>query len=190
MGKIFKLKETLYHGTSTFRAFDSIDLCAGNGYHDFGKGFYMAYTKSHSINRAKNVARKDKLFVERHKIAVRNPIKGILYTYRANPEALKSLKVKVFETADLNWVKLVIACRESDDTPHDYDIVVGPTADDDTILCFNMYNEGVYGDKESIKAMSVLLNNLEVYNLGTQVFIGTEKGLSILDQGSRKEEIV
>lgn len=53
-----------------------------------------------------------------------------------------------------------------------------------------MYNEGVYGDKKSIKAMSVLLNNLEVYNLGTQVFIGTEKGLSILDQGSRKEEIV
>ena len=103
---------------------------------------------------------------------------------------MKSLKVKVFETADMDWMKFVIKCRESDDTPHDYDIVIGPTADDDTIFCFNMYNEGAYGDKKSIKAMSVLLNNLEVYNLGTQVFIGTEKGLSILDQGSRKEEIV
>lgn len=190
MSKIFTLKETLYHGTSTFRAFESIDLYAGNGYHDFGKGFYMAYTKKHSINRAKNVARKDKLFVEKNKIAGKDQIRGILYTYKTNLDALKSLKVKVFETADIDWVKFIIKCRESDDTPHDYDIVIGPTADDNTILCFNMYNEGVYGDKKSIKAVSVLLTNLEVYNLGTQVFIGTEKGLSILNQGSRKEEII
>lgn len=117
MSKIFTLKETLYHGISTFRAFESIDLYVGNGYHDFGKGFYMAYTKDHSINRAKNVTRKDKLFVKKNKIATKGQMRGILYTYKTNPDALKSLKVKVFETADIDWVKFIIKCRESDDTP-------------------------------------------------------------------------
>lgn len=43
-----------------------------------------------------------------------------------------------------------------------------------------MYSEGVYGSVGSEEAKQTLLRNLEVENLGTQVFIGTKKGLSIL----------
>lgn len=43
----FKIKNTIYHGT--IADIDNIDLTAGRGYKDFGKGFYLAYDKAQSI---------------------------------------------------------------------------------------------------------------------------------------------
>ena len=86
----------------------------------------------------------------------------------------------MFNSADLEWLDFILMCRKSPNTPHEFDVVIGPTADDDTSLCLNMYNEGVYGPVGSEGAKQTLLRNLEVENLGTQVFIGTSKGLSIL----------
>ena len=43
----FKIKSTIYHGTIS--DIDNIDLTAGRGYKDFGKGFYLAYNKAQSI---------------------------------------------------------------------------------------------------------------------------------------------
>ena len=67
-------------------------------------------------------------------------------------------------------------------------MVIGPTADDDTKLVLNAYNEGLYGDPKSKKAKYILLEQLEVNNLGVQVFIATQAGLSILDIDNREEE--
>ena len=80
-------------------------------------------------------------------------------------------------------------CREKCETPHDYDLVIGPTADDDTAFCLKAYRDGVYGKKnDSAEAQKTLLNNLETDNLGVQYFIGKQKAadklvlkLSLLD---------
>lgn len=68
-----------------------------------------------------------------------------------------------------------LLCRNSNGVPHDYDLVIGPTADDDTIYCLKRYYDGDYGEKNSKEAKKILLNNLEVENLGIQYFIGKQE---------------
>jgi hypothetical protein len=66
-------------------------------------------------------------------------------------------------------------CREKGGIPHDYDVVIEPTADDDTILCIKTYWDGLYGKVGTLEAKRILLNNLEVENLGVQYFIGSQE---------------
>lgn len=65
-------------------------------------------------------------------------------------------------------------CREDGGLPHDYDLVIGPTADDDTMFCLRAYWDGLYGDVGSPEAKK-LLSNLEPDNLGIQYFIGKQE---------------
>ena len=65
-------------------------------------------------------------------------------------------------------------CRENGGMPHDYDLVIGPTADDDTMLCLKAYWDGLYGKVGSSQAKQILLNNLEPENLGIQYYIGKQ----------------
>lgn len=41
-------------------------------------------------------------------------------------------------------------------------MVIGPTADDDTMLCLKTYWDGLYGAVGSLEAKRILLNNLDV----------------------------
>lgn len=66
-------------------------------------------------------------------------------------------------------------CRQKGGVPHNYDIIIGPTADDDTILCLKTYQDGLYGKVGSDMAKKILLNNLEPENLGIQYFIGKQE---------------
>lgn len=167
----FKIKETIYHGT--IYNIDNIDLSVGRGYKDFGKGFYLAYNKKQSIGIINKKFNSNK---KRNK----GNITRNLYAFDTIPDALDTCNVKIFESANIEWLDFILMCRASKGTPHVYDIVIGPTADDDTSVCLNMYKEGAYGDVNSIDAKLTLLKNLEVENLGIQVFIGTRKGLSLI----------
>ena len=69
----------------------------------------------------------------------------------------------------------VLMCREQGGVPHDYDVVIGPTADDDTMLCLKAYWDGLYGKVGSTDAKRILLNNLEPENLGIQYYVGRQK---------------
>ena len=167
----FKIKSTIYHGTIT--QIEEINLQEGKGYKDFGKGFYLAYDKKQST----------KMMLKRYNQAKERKQQAegkFLYAFDTVQEVLAQCKTKIFIEADIEWLDFVLNCRKSGETPHDYDIVIGPTADDDTNLCLNMYWEGVYGTVGSIEAKRTLLEQLEVENLGIQVFIGTEKGLALL----------
>lgn len=59
--------------------------------------------------------------------------------------------------------------------PHNFDLVVGSTADDDTALCLKAYWDGLYGKTGSVEAKKVLLSNLETENLGIQYFVGKQE---------------
>ncbi|MBR5177342.1 MAG: DUF3990 domain-containing protein [Lachnospiraceae bacterium] len=177
--KEFKIKSTIYHGTIT--RIENINLQEGKGYKDFGKGFYLAYDKKQSA----------KMMVKRYNQAKqrKQQVDGkYLYAFDTVQEVLEQCKTKIFNEADIEWLDFVLDCRKSAGTPHEYDIVIGPTADDDTNLCLNMYWEGVYGPVGSIEAKRTLLEQLEVENLGMQVFIGTEKGLALLNNKREEKE--
>jgi hypothetical protein len=80
----------------------------------------------------------------------------------------------VFEQADEEWLDFILMCREKGGIPHEYDVVIGPTADDDTMLCLRTYWDGLYGAVGTVEAKRVLLNNLETDNLGIQYYIGKQ----------------
>lgn len=167
----FKIKSTIYHGT--IANIDNIDLTIGRGYKDFGRGFYLAYNKAQSIG----------IINKNYKLALKRKQGNItknLYAFDTSQEKLEQCNVKIFKRADLDWLDFILMCRKSPNTPHSFDVVIGPTADDATSLCLNMYSEGAYGTVGKDDAKNTLLRNLEVENLGIQVFIGTQKGLSIL----------
>ena len=165
-----RYKETLFHGTVA--RIDHVDVTKGRGNKDFGKGFYMAVSRRQAVGmmykkyreavrRSRN--KKDSAFTQR------------LYQITIDTVYMHKLKVKTFETADEDWIDFVLLCREKGGVPHDYDVVIGPKADDDTMLCLKVYWDGLYGRVGSALAKQVLLSNLEPENLGIQYYVGRQE---------------
>ncbi|MCR5696754.1 MAG: DUF3990 domain-containing protein [Marinilabiliaceae bacterium] len=152
----------LYHGTNI--DIECIDLAKGLTHKDFGKGFYVTPDKATAARMAKKKAR---LFG------------GVptLITYEFDETALhSSLKTKIFpEKATVEWFLFIDANRnKTNATPiHNYDIVVGPIADDGVVLQLTNYREGIYTLEQ---AASLLQDKY----LDQQYFFGTEEALCYL----------
>jgi len=159
----------LYHGTA--EKIQKIDVLKGRNNKDFGKGFYMAVTKSQAVGM---MHKKYREAVLRRPNAPKDRFSEILYEIMIDTEYAKTLNIKYFKTADEEWLDFILMCRERGGLPHNYDLVIGPTADDDTMFCLNSYWRGFYGEVGSDEAKEKLLGFLEPENLGTQYFIGKQ----------------
>ncbi|MBR3530497.1 MAG: DUF3990 domain-containing protein [Bacteroidaceae bacterium] len=160
----------LYHGTNA--DIENIDLTRGLRHKDFGKGFYVTPDRKTAIRMAQKKAR---LFGGT----------PTLITYEMDDVALHSnLKVKLFpEKACTEWLLFVDANRDRKNTTaiHDYDIVIGPIADDGVVLQLTNYREGIYSPEEAARL-------LQDRYLDQQYFFGTERALQFLHK--TKVEIV
>ena len=163
-------KEKLYHGTVS--EISSVDVSKGRGNKDFGKGFYMAVSKKQAVGM---MHKKYREAVRRSRNKKKADFSEHLYQITLNTAYLEELHVKQFLSADESWLDFVLMCREQGGVPHDYDVVIGPTADDDTMLCLKAYWDGLYGKVGSTDAKRILLNNLEPENLGIQYYVGRQK---------------
>jgi len=152
----------LYHGTNA--DIEAIDLTKGLRYKDFGKGFYLTPNRETACRMAQKRAR---LFGGT----------STLITYELDDSALKSdLKVKVFpEKASVEWLLFVDANRDrkNQQPVHDYDIVIGPIADDGVVLQLTNYREGIYSPEEAARL-------LQDRYLDQQYYFGTKRALSYL----------
>ena len=152
----------LYHGTNA--DIEAIDLTLGLRYKDFGKGFYLTPNRETACRMAQKRAR---LFGGT----------ATLITYELDDSALQSdLKVRVFpEKASVEWFLFVDANRDrkSKQPVHDYDIVVGPIADDGVVLQLTNYREGIYSPEEAARL-------LQDRYLDQQYYFGTERALNYL----------
>lgn len=151
----------LYHGTN--QDIVSIDLKMGLRYKDFGKGFYLTPERDTAIRMAQKKAR---LFGG----------SATLITYEWDEISLNLLKVKVFPAkASVDWFLFVDANRdrEKDQPVHDYDIVIGPIADDGVVLQLTNYREGVYSPEEAARL-------LQDKYLDQQYYFGTDAALQFL----------
>ena len=164
-----KYKTVLYHGTVS--RIEHIDVKRGRGNKDFGKGFYMAVSRQQAIGM---MHKKYKEAVRRSRNKQTFSFEERLYEITLDKKYLETLTIKQFETADQEWLDFVLLCRENGGMPHDYDLVNGPTADDDTMLCLKAYWDGLYGKVGSSQAKTILLNNLEPENLGIQYYVGKQ----------------
>lgn len=152
----------LYHGTN--QDIETIDLSKGLRHKDFGKGFYLTPDKTTAIRMAQKRAR---LFG------------GVatLITYEMDDSALQSdLKVKIFpEKACVEWLLFVDANRDrKNEKPiHDFDIVIGPIANDGVVLQLTNYREGIYSPEQAAQL-------LQDKYLDQQYYFGTEESLRYL----------
>ena len=153
---------TLYHGTNA--DFDRISLTVGLRHKDFGHGFYATPDRQTAIRMAQKKAR---LFG------------GVptLITFELDEAALTSnLKVKVFpEKACVEWLLFVDANRDRKNAKpiHDYDIVIGPIANDGVVLQLTNYREGIYSPEEAARL-------LQDKYLDQQYYFGTERAVRFL----------
>lgn len=152
----------LFHGTNT--DIETIDLSRSLNHKDFGKGFYLTDSRDTAIRMATKKAR---LF----------GVKATLITYDFNESALHSdLKVKVFpEKATVEWFVFVDANRDRNNKLplHDYDLVVGPIADDGVVVQITNYRENILTAEQAAVA-------LQDKFLDQQYFFGSEKALRYL----------
>ena len=154
----------LYHGTNA--DFDHISLTIGLRHKDFGWGFYLTPDRQTAIRMAQKKAR----------------LLGgaaTLITFEFDEAALDSdLKVKVFpKKATVEWLLFVDANRDrKNDKPiHDYDIVIGPIADDGVVLQLTNYRQGIYSPEEAARL-------LQDRYLDQQYYFGTERAVRFLSK--------
>ena len=146
----------LYHGTNI--TFETIDLLKSKPNKDFGQGFYLTTDKNQAIEMAKA------------KIDQQGQGKVIVYTYEFDDNLLNdsSLKVKTFDNYTEEWALFILANRNNFSTPvHDYDIVIGPIADDRVGLQLRRYMDDIIDMETLIKKLTYMKGMTIQYFFGS-----------------------
>ena len=151
----------LYHGSN--KVIKKPDLSKSRKFLDFGKGFYVSVSKKQAENRAKLT----KTYLSSSEQIVN------IYEFTKT----ERLKVLNFQTADVSWLNFVLTNRKSEITPT-HDIVIGPTANDNTILVIDQFFQGIYDHLENPKEFVIKL--LQPEKLETQYLFATENALNHL----------
>ncbi|GHU78461.1 hypothetical protein AGMMS49992_29130 [Clostridia bacterium] len=166
----------LYHGTT--HDFTQIDVARGKPFKDFGQGFYATAVFDH----ARSLALRNRRIEESRLKAIGQTMRltAYVYTYEFDNRALDQLNAKLFESADREWLKFVIQNRTNRERQHSYDLVVGPTANDDTRTSIRAVTNAANGAILNDNALDLLLTMLESANLPTQYYFGTHASASYL----------
>ena len=182
--------KNLYHGTIS--DISEIDVSAGRGFKDFGKGFYATAVPSHAERlaiRNKSITEKRQNFLKKKKGI--NVIPVVAYRYNLiYSEDVTGLKVKAFEKADREWLRFIIQNRKCEGCAHDYDIVIGPTADAETTAIINDYYDELIESDFSDEVCDKVIAELKPENLPKQYFFRTKEAVGTLSFDKMKRQVV
>ena len=108
----------LYHGTN--KDFDKIDLSKSKPNKDFGRGFYLSADYEQALNMAQ---------VKVEQLETGNLV---VQTYEIADDVWDSLRVLRFDNYSEEWAKFILLNRNNPTNlpVHEYDVVIGPIADD------------------------------------------------------------
>lgn len=153
----------LYHGTTS--DFGEIDLTKSKPCKDFGRGFYLSV----EVEQAKDFAQTRALLLGGS---------PVITSYESDERLLTSneLKVKTFEDYTEEWANFILANRNNtSNTPiHDYDIVIGPIANDRVGLRLVRFSNHDID-------MSTLIRKLKfMKGVTIQYYFGTERAIKHL----------
>lgn len=153
----------LYHGSNV--RIEKIDLSLGQLDKDFGRGFYLTDIKQQAEDMAARRCR------------ITGQGKPTITTFEFDERWLNTgeLKVLKFDKPDEPWARFILANRKASRTgfTHDYDIVIGPVADDGVVFQLNRYIRGLID-------MDRLIKELTYKDLNRQYFFGTERAIDKL----------
>lgn len=153
------MKQTLYHGGSHIIMI--LEIREPDRTLDFGKVFYVTSSQEQAERWVK-AHLKRKLNI------------GYVNSYEFDLSLIPSeLNVKIFNSANDEWVDFVMNNRLIEGFKHDYDIVFGPVADDNVYAQMTLFEGGIIS-KES------LIQELKAYKLVDQYLFHTERSLEYL----------
>lgn len=153
------MKQTLYHGGS--HIIEKPEIREPNRTLDFGKGFYVTSSQNQAERWVKGHLR-EKFDV------------GYVNLYEFDQDTLPmDLNIKIFSEANEEWIDFVLANRLTMGYEHNYDIVVGPVANDNVYAQITLFEGGIISKER-------LIDELKSYKLVDQYLFHTEKSLSQL----------
>lgn len=154
---------TLYHGSNMAIETIQIKLCSPNK--DFGQGFYLTDIEEQALQMAKR------------RVRIAGEGEPVVSAYTFDEKLLNDvdLRVKVFDAPCEEWALFVLSNREAKNTgyQHDYDLVVGPIADDGVAFQLERY-------VRKLISLETLVEELTYRKLNKQYFFGTELSISKL----------
>ncbi len=152
----------LYHGTNI--DFDHIDINKSKPNKDFGRGFYL----SADYEQAKNMA---DIKVEQMETGM-----PLVQEYSISEIEMKSLKCMTFDDYTEEWAKFILLNRNNPSAvlAHDYDIVIGPIADDRVGVQLWKYESQLIDLPTLIKRLKYMKG------ITFQYFFGTERAIKLL----------
>ena len=152
----------LYHGSN--QPIIEINLSRGRKYKDFGQGFYTTHLHEQAILWSEQVT-------DRYG---GNPT-VTEYEFDLDAAVADGLNIRIFEHPDKAWAEFVMANRKKGDIDfsHDYDIVIGPVADDNIARIFGLYDMNIID-------MDVVVAGLTYKELNSQYFFATARSLKFL----------
>ena len=155
---------TLYHGS--LEIVEQPQILEPNRPLDFGSGFY-------TTTGLRQAERWTKARMEQSKGNL-----GYINVYEYTPA--KGLHTRTFRAANEPWVDFVHANRSVQGFNHDYDIVMGPVANDNVYLSFNLFEAGIISKRE-------LIRRLKAYKLVDQLLFHSERSLATIKYIGHKE---
>lgn len=149
----------VYHGSNV--AVEKPEIRKPNRNLDFGMGFYttMNAEQAHSFSRI---------------VCNRRGGNSVVSTYNFDHETAQNvLKIKTFSYADEEWFDFVCDKRMGRYKGEEYDIIIGPVANDTVYLTFLGFLAGITSREEALK-------QLKIRELFNQVTFCTDNSLKFL----------
>ena len=168
----------LYHGS--YVAVETPDLRKCRPHKDFGRGFYVTASHEQAVRFTRTATMKA---IRRRELPA-NTHTGYVSSFVFH--FLDSLKIHEFPNADVDWLHCVVAHRRQGQFPqkaekwHNFDIIAGKIANDNTNMVITVFMSGGYGAVESSKACETALGFLLPERLKNQACFRTEYALSAL----------
>jgi len=151
----------LYHGSNVI--IEKPQLLNQRRGLDFGTGFYLTSNKFQAERFSNNVARR---------VGSGKPIISIFEFDMKTAEKL--LDILRFQTADHSWLEFIVNNRQNILIECQYDLVIGPVANDDVLPTIMLYINGQLDANLTISA-------LKTRKLVDQFCFKSEKALTLLN---------
>ena len=146
----------LYHGSNV--EVKNPNLQYSTKTTDFGQGFYLTSDYEQS-----------KIWANKKTLKLKGG-KPTISVFEFDENDINDLKVKRFDSASEEWFDYVVKNRCNMNSNIDYDIVIGPVANDGTYEVINLYIRGILTREQAIL-------QLKTYKLKDQYIFKTDKSL-------------
>ena len=152
----------LYHGTNI--DFEEIKLSCCRPNKDFGQGFYLTDIRS----QAEAMAVRRCEFEESGVPIVQE------YEFDESMLSVGVFDVLKFDKVSAEWAEFILNNRMAKgQRMHNYDIVIGPVADDGVVFQLNLY-------MQHLITIDTLVKELTYSHLNNQYYFGTERAIQQL----------